>query len=311
MSRGRSRRERAADDGRAEAASVAQRIAVMLQAGVAADTAWNHAAQGSTAATKIVERIRAARRPGSGAIVEAVATQGPAWREFAAAWQVAAAVGAPLADTLRAFAGALRDGVETIDDVRVSLAEPSSTARLMLWLPAVGVLLGASLGFDTLGVLTTDPRGIACLIVGVALILAARHWTRVLVRRATPPMAMPGARADLLAIALSGGASIDRATELVDHALEGRGGADPTADRHIDVASILALSRNAGVPAVELLRAEATEARRRARVGGRAAAAGLSTRLLLPLGVCTLPAFMLLGIAPLMLSVLIQSDVPI
>lgn len=107
MSRGRSRRARAADDGRAEAASVAQRIAVMLQAGVAADTAWNHAAQGSAAATKIVERIRAARRPGSGAIVEAVATQGPAWREFAAAWQVAAAVGAPLADTLRAFACAL------------------------------------------------------------------------------------------------------------------------------------------------------------------------------------------------------------
>jgi len=35
----------------------------------------------------------------------------------------------------------------------------------------------------------------------------------------------------------------------------------------------------------------------------------LSTRLLIPLGVCTLPAFLLLGVAPMLLSVM--SAVPL
>ena len=67
---------------------------------------------------------------------------------------------------------------------------------------------------------------------------------------------------------------------------------------------MLALSRSAGVPAVELLRASAALARHRARVDGRLRAARLSSRLLLPLGVCTLPAFLLLGVAPMLLSVM-------
>ena len=58
------------------------------------------------------------------------------------------------------------------------------------------------------------------------------------------------------------------------------------------------------MPAVELLRASAALARHRARVDGRLRAARLSSRLLLPLGVCTLPAFLLLGVAPMLLSVM-------
>jgi tight adherence protein B len=61
---------------------------------------------------------------------------------------------------------------------------------------------------------------------------------------------------------------------------------------------MLRLSRRAGARAVELLRADAAEQRRRARTDGRLRAARLSSRLLLPMGVCTLPAFLLLGVAP-------------
>lgn len=73
---------------------------------------------------------------------------------------------------------------------------------------------------------------------------------------------------------------------------------------------ILRLSAAAGVPAVELLRAEADRARREARTAGRTGAARLSSRLLLPLGICTLPAFLLLGVAPLILSVLSTTPLP-
>ena len=75
-------------------------------------------------------------------------------------------------------------------------------------------------------------------------------------------------------------------------------GADPSTEE------VLVLARTAGVPAVELLRASAALARHRARIDGRLRAAQLSSRLLLPLGVCTLPAFLLLGVAPMMLGVM-------
>ena len=43
--------------------------------------------------------------------------------------------------------------------MRIALAEPAGTARLMGWLPLVAIALGAALGFDTLSVLATNPLG--------------------------------------------------------------------------------------------------------------------------------------------------------
>jgi len=291
------------------------RLAVLLQAGVSPARAWEHLADaGDPAASRVVSALET-RMP----LPEAVATAGgAAWREVAVACQVALVVGAPLAECLRGLAVALRDAQESADDVRVALAEPAGTARLMSWLPLVAVGLGAALGFDTFGTLFTDPLGIACLAGGVALIVVAQRWTRRLVRGAQTPEGVPGLDAELIAIALSGGVSIDRARSVVRAARQSRGSHDPEGSKvdataplepadvreAVEVDAVLALSRTAGVPAVELLRASAAHARHRARVEGRLRAARLSSRLLLPLGVCTLPAFLLLGVAPMLLSVM-------
>ena len=141
-----------------------------------------------------------------------------------------------------------------------------------------------------------QPVGISCLVGGIGLIVAAQRWSARLVHRARAESGIPGIDAELLAIALSGGVSIERATAIVASA----GGAPADAS----TATVLVLSRSAGVPAVELLRATAALSRHRARVDGRLRAAALSSRLLLPLGLCTLPAFLLLGVAPMLLSVM-------
>ena len=67
--------------------------------------------------------------------------------------------------------------------------------------------------------------------------------------------------------------------------------------------SVLSFSRAAGVPAAALLHAEAEESRRVANADGERRAAELGTRLLLPLGVCILPAFIALGVAPIVVSI--------
>ncbi|MDF2555583.1 MAG: hypothetical protein K0R60_1478 [Microbacterium sp.] len=303
----------------ADVAETVLRLAVLLQAGVSPARAWQHLADsGDPSAALVVSSIDAGMP-----LPQAVATAGTgAWPDVGAACQVALIVGAPLAECLRGLAVALRDAHEAADDVRVALAEPAGTARLMSWLPLVAVGLGAALGFDTFGTLFTNPLGLACLAGGAILMVVAQRWTSRLVRGAHASDDIPGLDAELIAIALTGGVSIDRARSVVRDARASDTARPPTAEDSgvrparasrdaaatqrgsDDVDAVLALSRTAGVPAVELLRASAAHARHRARIDGRLRVARLSSRLLLPLGVCTLPAFLLLGVAPMMLSVM-------
>ncbi|OCG73935.1 type II secretion system F family protein [Microbacterium sediminis] len=285
----------------AAVAATLLKVAVLLEAGTSPGAAWRHVAEaGDDAAARIAGRLE-----GDRSVPEALeGERGDAWREVAAAWEIAATVGAPLAPSLRGIALALRDAQEAMDDVRIALAEPASTARLMTWLPVFGVVVGLALGFDVVGVLFTHPIGIACLVVGIGLLGLARWWTSRLVRGAQPPAGVPGIHAELTAIALGGGASIERARSLVGEADTGR---------HLDpeqTESVLDLSRRAGVPAVDLLRATAVQQRHDARTDGRLRAARLGGRLLLPLGVCTLPAFVCLGVAPMLIAVLSSTSLP-
>ncbi|WP_363548346.1 type II secretion system F family protein [Microbacterium sp. LWH12-1.2] len=293
-----SRAGSAADE---DAATAVRTLAVLLQAGAVPLVAWRHLAEsGDPHAARIVDRVERGLP-----LLGAVEAEGGAWVDLAAAWDVATTVGAPLAEVLRMLADTLQDAASAADDVRVALAEPAGTARLLLWMPLAGLLLGFALGFDTLTVVVSNPIGGACVVAGLGLVLVARAWTRRLLRKAQPEPGTPGMQAELVAVALSGGASIDRALRLVsESSASDQGGEERTR-------SVLDLSRAAGVPAGELLRASAAQDRHTARVRGRLAAARLSTRLLIPLGVCTLPAFLLLGVAPLLLSVLASTPLPL
>ncbi|MDJ0334257.1 type II secretion system F family protein [Salinibacterium sp. G-O1] len=279
-----------------------QRLAVLLAAGVTPASAWRHVAA-STGST-VAARVAAARDSETAdAVAKAASGLDPlesgAWRGLAAAWTVATRAGAPLAPCLKRFSQSLRDLAQTQRDSKVALAGPIATARMVVVLPAVGVLFGMVLGFNTLATLFTTPIGWACLAVGGILIAAALRWNRSLVAKARPTDATPGIGCDLMAIAVSGGSSLDSARAIVDEtvtrfALPGISGVD----------EVLELSRSAGVPAAELLHSEAEEQRRVATAHAQENAATLTVTLMLPLGLCILPAFMVLGVFPLLVTVI-------
>jgi tight adherence protein B len=277
-----------------QVARVVQRLAVLLSAGVPPLAAWGYLREGEVPAA-----VAASDLPVPEAILAAAhaipAAELSAWRGLAAAWAVASDAGAPLAPTLRMFAGSLRSLADTQRDIAVALASPRATARMVLVLPLLGVLFGVVLGFDTVHTLFGTPIGWGCLVVGGILLGLAGLWNRRLLRAAQPSNLTPGLGFDLVAIAVSGGAAFARARASVDLALDRCGLA-----LHDDVGieQILDLSRRAGVPAAELLRAEAEEARRGARAEAQSKAAALAVRLMLPLGICVLPAFMVLGVLP-------------
>ncbi|MCU1421848.1 MAG: hypothetical protein JWN36_1499 [Microbacteriaceae bacterium] len=267
-----------------ELAGVVERLAVLLAAGVPPESAVGYLDD-----------------PRVGALARGEHPPDAAWSGLAAAWRVASEAGAPLASTLDRFARSLRELGQNDRDARTALAGPRATARLVMVLPLVGVLFGLALGFDTLRVLFTTPLGIACVVVGVLLLLVAHLWNRRLLARAARRDPLPGLGLDLVAIAVSGGASMPRALEAVAR-VEWELGL-PRAD-DATIAATLALSSRAGVPAAGLLRSAAEQARREARSAGERAAATLGVTLMLPLGLCVLPSFMLLGVAPLVLAVL-------
>jgi tight adherence protein B len=295
-------------------ASVVQRLAVMLGAGVAPTNAWRYLSEAVDSPDIVVDAVT--RSAGAGtqipaAIIDAVASPlslrarpdqtVSAWRAVAAAWFVASESGAPLASSLREMAETLRQLGQLHRDVDAALAGPRSTARFVGLMPILGLLFGALLGFDTLGVLFGTPPGICCLIIGTALSLTAARWTSRLVARARPSEASPGLTAQLVAIGLAGGGSLTRARRLATEALDLHGLGEPDDAHRID--QVLDLSRAAGVPAAELLQSEARQIRREATSRAQSRAASLATTLMIPLGVCVLPAFMLLGVAPMMIAV--------
>jgi tight adherence protein B len=287
------------------AASIVQRLSVLLAAGVTPASAWDYL---DASTSPLVAPVAALARDGTPVAAAVLASaervpQGerPAWLALAAAWQVATEAGAPLAPSLRSFAASLRSLADAQREITVALAAPVATARLVTALPAVGIVFGMLLGFNTLAVLFGTVPGTVCLVIGVALMAAARAWNRRLVAAAQPADLAPGLRCELTAIAVSGGGALDRAVASVEGALAA-GGLDPGGG--VGVESVLALSRRAGVPAGELLRSEAEEQRREARAEAAARASVLGVRLMLPLGLCILPAFMVLCVAPLLIAVI-------
>ena len=294
-----SARPAAGDD---DAIETVARLATLMAGGAAPAAAWSHLAAGGGA---VVNTAADAARRGVD-VGPVLVAEGGWWIGVGAIWSVAVETGAPLAETLRGAVVALRDVSEVSADVAVALAEPTSTARLLGWLPVLGVPMGYAMGFDPVSILVTDPLGPPCLVIGGLLMVGARLWTRALARRARPAARIPGLEPELWAVALSAGVSVDRASALMG------GLADVGEDDQATAAvqRTLDLATRAGVPAVELLRGDAWLARHRARTEGRTAAARLSTRLLLPLAVCTLPAFLLLAVVPLVLGIVRSNAFP-
>lgn len=291
---------RAAPGAEADAvAALAESLAVMLDAGLPPRSAWGAAADHGVHPVSPDVVAGLGRRDGCAEVLGRAATTDDL-RSIAAVWTVAELAGSPLGHALRSVAETLRDAAEAEREAEVALSGPRATAQLVSWLPAVGVVLAVAVGADLVGA-ATSPVGAIAIGGGGVLMLAGRWWMRSLVRRATIRRAQPGFAEELVAVGLAGGASADGALRLATSAVQAAG--LPLLDDS-GARRTLRLAGSAGVPAVELLIASARQRRREARAEARRSAATLGVRLMVPLGVCVLPSFLLLSVAPLLLSLL-------
>jgi len=240
---------------------------------------------------------------------------------FAVAARLAHASGAALAPILDACSQAAREEAEAAIARETALAGPRLSARVLAWLPLVGLGLAVLVDSGVLAVLIT-PLGMGLVAVAGALTLAGRWWMRRLVARASPAADQTMLALHAVRAAMAAGADVASALAAVSVALEPDAPALAQAMR----SAALALSEGAawddcwgdetaeplrralrlpwerGAHAGPLLAAVADGVSIRRRRAAQVAAGELAVRLTLPLAMCLLPAFVLVGIVPLLVS---------
>ncbi|MFD1715489.1 type II secretion system F family protein [Amnibacterium flavum] len=218
----------------------------------------------------------------------------------AAALAVAEVSGSPLARTLRDVSASLTSLADAAREIEVASVGPRMTALFVSALPLAGIVLAAALGFGVLDVLIGSPVGRVCLVGGLGLGASGALWSRRLIRHALPHPSVGGLVLDLVAIGLLGGLPPEGAIHLAGREAAARGLDPGGADR---ARAVVALGQSSGAPVAALLRGEAMLIRREQAIAARIAAERLAHTLLLPLGLCVLPAFLLLGVVPALIAV--------
>ena len=243
--------------------------------------------------------------------------------------------GAPLATSLERAAEHAEERIDALLGRQSALAAPRATGRILSWLPLLGLGLGVLMGSDPVGVLTGSVLGVLTGLLGLGLAFAGRRWTAALVHRAEVESAasngaeqtsnMPPVDTalvlELLAAQLRAGLAPLAALGTLAEALNSRplhtvcqrlqmgsgwGSAwsGSAAGTFGELRDALAPAYTGGAPSTALLLSLADAYRLSERRAAERAAGKLSVALVVPLGLCSLPAFICLGIVPILISLL-------
>ena len=243
--------------------------------------------------------------------------------------------GAPLATSMERAAEHAEERIDALLGRQSALAAPRATGRILSWLPLLGLGLGVLMGSDPVGVLTGSVLGALTGLLGLGLAFAGRRWTAALVHRAEVESAasngaeqtsnMPPVDTalvlELLAAQLRAGLAPLAALGTLAEALNsrplhtvcqrlqmgnswGNAWSGSAAGTFGELRDALAPAYTGGVPSTALLLSLADAHRLRERRAAERAAGKLSVALVVPLGLCSLPAFICLGIMPILISLL-------
>ncbi|WP_313969432.1 type II secretion system F family protein [uncultured Rothia sp.] len=243
--------------------------------------------------------------------------------------------GAPLATSLERAAEHAEERIDALLGRQSALAAPRATGRILSWLPLLGLGLGVLMGSDPVGVLTGSILGVLTGLLGLGLAFAGRRWTASLVHRAevesaagsggdqtsnVPPVdtalvlellaaQLRAGLAPLAALGTLAEALNSRPLRTVCQRLQmgsgwGSAWSGSAAGTFGELRDALAPAYTGGAPSTALLLSLADAHRLSERRAAERAAGRLSVALVVPLGLCSLPAFICLGIVPILISLL-------
>lgn len=288
------------------AAQISLNIATLLRGGMSLERALAQLTQRNTDASEIIHRVFQRNAAGV-SIPNAFAKEKAAcWRVFAVALEIANKTGAPIAHACEKLSDAFLK-IDSLQKKRtVLLAGPKSTVILISILPFVSILLGTLMGVDTLTILFS-PRGFLLILSGLILLFIGILWAAFMIRRVAETDSVVGIELDLLWVSLAGGQDPRVSLALIATS------ADKMRSEWIPLNNftkekpalkVLETASETGVPVRPLVAAEATALREREHVVMAKKSEELAVRVLLPLGMFILPSFVVLGVIPMVMSLL-------
>ena len=191
-----------------------------------------------------------------------------------------------------------------IQRIEIAHASPKSTARLMLMLPLLILGMAEFLGWRVLNSVTQRPMIALSILLGLTLLLISKIITSGLLNSAKPTESFVGFYLLGVALQVSGGYNLyvaqSRAAAIYKETFNG----PPPQEEIAVIEQVVDLVEQKGARANELLRKQAKLMQEKSQQDTELKIEKLGVRLMVPLGLGVLPAFVLIAIVPLMVTTL-------
>ena len=196
--------------------------------------------------------------------------------------------GAPVSLLCRQYEAFERSRADFALEISQAQAVPRATRKLMLWLPALSLVIGQLVGMNPLSALAS-PIGIASMAIAGLLIWAGSTWSAALLKPLAIEQEHPGRELLLFRMALDSGLGLSAAISRAGHPK--------------DLDSVLSMSRSTGAPIGALLDSEIASLAAHQASQAISQAREMSIKLLIPLALTLLPAFLILTLFPMLIGI--------
>ncbi len=202
--------------------------------------------------------------------------------------RLATQLGAPLKTLLISLADQQDSSQRAKAELAQALAMPRMTRRLLLWLPGLTLALTLLTGITTVHTLS-HPLVLVALLLGTGLLLIGNRISRRMLSAVNDNFSI--SELQQFSIAISAGLTTGQISKLFPNLLKSSA-----------VESLIKVTRRTGAALSELVKSEIENTLKRQLSEKITLLRELSVRLLIPLGLTTLPAFMLFTIPPTMVG---------
>jgi tight adherence protein B len=217
---------------------------------------------------------------------------------------VAKKSGSSVANEIDSVAALVRARDRFSQRIQVAHANPKSTSRLVIWLPLLTLAMAQLVGWDVIGTLSERPIVFVSFLFGLCLLLTSKLVTSRMLIKVQPEESIAGFYLLGVALATSGGANLFQAKELVSKIYMEHFGQEPPASELLELCQIEELVSETGARVSELLLRQSQSMQEAENLKTEIKSEKLGVRLMLPLGLGVLPAFVFLAIVPLMVTML-------
>jgi tight adherence protein B len=181
---------------------------------------------------------------------------------------------------------------------------PKSSAKLVQWLPLASLLLGQVCGLGSLEILFSSALAAISCVIGIVFLLLANIASTRMIAKAQIVQDDHSVALDAFAMILRAGLSATLAREKLLLTFRNVFETDVSFDTQDEIAQVLTMSETTGAPIEKLLRARAAEIRFNLQQDLLQRFERLSVRLLIPLAIFVLPAFVFISVVPISISLL-------